>query len=190
MRKSFLLICHLVITICFSQNTIISKKQFTLNEIDSICLKNGRSITSEGKINKEIESKSKKSLAKGTFSYSLYLNHFNEENYIGLSNIEKRKYNFDANSELIKAKYHEIIYYSNSYSETIDGEFYYTNDTLNYVKVNVVRSKDKKEIESEKFNIGISELNETKVFKTTFLFDFKYWILNKNEDILKIYKKK
>lgn len=190
MKKPFLLICHFVITICFSQNTIISRKQLSLKEIDSICLKNGRSITSEGKINKEIENKSKKSLSKGTFSYSLYLNHFNEENYAGLSNIEKRKYDFYANSELIKSEYHEIIYYNNSYSETIDGEFYYANDTLNYAKVKVVRSKDKKEIESEKFNIGISELNETKVFKTTFLFDFKYWVLKKNEDILKIYKQK
>ena len=145
MKKLFLLICHFIITICFSQNNSIPKKQFTLKEIDSICLKNGSSITSEGKINKEIENKSKKSLAKRTFSYSLYLNHFNEANYIGLSNIEKRKYNFDANSELIKAKYHEIIYYSSSYSETIDGEFYYVNDTLNYAKVKAVRSKNKKE---------------------------------------------
>jgi len=196
MKNLFLFFVHFVSAICISQNIKTDfNKQFTINEIDSICSLKSPYITSEGKITSKVETiKSKKDVivknGNGGFDYSLYLHDYNEENYNKLSNIEKRKYDFNKYLKLIKAKYREKINYKNSYSEIIKGEFYYSADTLNYVKVKIIRNQNNKKETSDSLNISISELNKIKVIKTVFLFDYKYWIINKNKDILKIYNKK
>lgn len=196
MRKLFLIMFHFTTVICISQNVKIdSNKQFTTNQIDSICEKNGRSIISEGKIDATVENKVKKHKIRilngsGGFSYSLYLNHFNEQQYNTLSNIEKRKYDFDKYSNLIKGKYHQVIHYENSYSENIYGEFYYFETSLFYVKIKIIRTENNKKDISEIFNLSLSELNDSKVLKNIFLMDIKSWINEKNNEIIKIYNQK
>ncbi|KUJ60947.1 hypothetical protein AR687_16220 [Flavobacteriaceae bacterium CRH] len=196
MKNLFLFFVHFVSAICISQNIKTDfNKQFTIHEIDSICSLKGPYITSEGKITSKVETiKSKKGVTvkngNGGFDYSLYLHDFNEENYNKLSNIEQRKYDFNKYLKLIKANYHEKINYQISYSEIINGQFYYSADTLNYVKVKIIRTENKKKETSDSLNISISELNKIKVIKTVFLFDYKYWIINKNKEILKIYNRK
>jgi hypothetical protein len=195
MKNQFLFFVHFVTAICISQNIKIdSDKLFTTNEIDSISSTNGPYITSGGKINSKAETKSKKDRivinGNGDFAYSLYVHDFNDENYNKLSNIEQRKYDFDKHLKLIKANYREKINYKISYSEIINAQFYYLADTLSYVKVKIIRRENKKKETSDSLNISISELNKIKVIKTVFLFDYKYWIINKNKDILKIYNKK
>ncbi|WP_123922086.1 hypothetical protein [Flavobacterium sp. LM4] len=196
MKNLFLFIVHFATMVCFSQNVKIdSIKQFTTNEIDSICKKNGRDIISEGRISTSIESKIKRNQTKilngsGGFSYKLYVNHFNKENYDKLSKIEKRKYDFDKYSDLIKGDYHQAIHYENSYSENIYGEFYYFKTSLFYVKIKVIRTENNKEDISETFNLSLSELNDAKVLKNIFLMDLKGFVNEKNNELIKIYNRK
>ncbi|KFF17091.1 hypothetical protein [Flavobacterium hydatis] len=195
MKNLLLFFVHFATAICISQNIKIdSDKLFTTNEIDSISSTNGPYISSGGKINSKVESKSKKDRTvingNGSFTYSLYTLDFNKVNYNKLSNAEQKKYDSDKYLKLIKANYREKINYKNSNSEIINGQFYYLADTLSYVKVKITRSENKKKETSDSLNISISELNKIKVIKTVFLFDYKYWIINKNKDILKIYNKK
>ena len=196
MRNIFLIIIHFTTIISISQNLKIdSNKQFTINEIDSICTKNGKSFISDGIITLETETEFNKIKTKvlsgnGGFSYNFYLNHFNEEKYNSLSNIEKRKYDFDKYTNLIKGQYHQNIHYLNSYSEDIIGEFYYFETSLFYVKIKIIRTEDNKKDISETFNLSLSELNDTKVLKNIFLMDIKSFVNEKNNEIIKIYNRK
>ncbi|PXY47182.1 hypothetical protein [Flavobacterium hydrophilum] len=185
MKDLFLIIVFFITTICISQNVKVdSVKQFTTNEIDSICKINGKEYISEGKIIPKMGSKSKKNKivknGNGSFSYSFYINHLNKEKYNSLSN---------KNSELIKVCYKEKISYKSSLCEVIDAQFYYSNDSLNYIKLKLIRTENKKDTSGE-FNISISELNETKAIRNDMLFDYKHWIIKKNEEIIKIYNNK
>lgn len=182
-------------TICISQNIKIdtNKREFTIKEIDSICLKNGSAnIVSEGKIERKIENLNKSNvvIGNGGFSNKIYLYHFDEAKYNALTNIEKRKYDFNQYSRLIKGEYHEGVNYKKSYSENIYGEFYYLNDLLFYIKVKIIRTEKNKEEISQIFNFSISELNNSKSIKNIFLFEVKSWIKKRNNEILEIYNKK
>jgi hypothetical protein len=196
MKNLFLVIVYFTTIICVSQNLKIdSNKQFTINQIDSICKKNGRYIISEGKITSTLETKFKKNKIKiingsGGFSYNLFENHFNEENYNALSNIEKRKYDFDKYSNLIKGEYHQAIHYENDYSENIYGEFYYFETLLFYAKIKIIRTENNKKDISETFNFTNSELNNSEKIETLSLLDLKSWVTEKNNEIIKIYNRK
>ncbi len=193
MRNLFLFFAHFVITICISQNLKIdSNKQFTINQIDSISAKNGHGFISDGVIRIETETevdkiKTKFLSARGGYSYSFYLHHFNEENYNLLSNIEKRKYNFEKYSNLIKGQYHESIHYLNSYSDNITGEFYYFDTKLFYVKIKIIRTENNKKDISETYNYSIAELNNLKETQTLSSFELKSWVATKNDQIIKYY---
>lgn len=196
MRNIFLIIIHFTTIISISQNLKIdSNKKFTVNEIDSICAKKGKSFISDGIITLETETESNKIKTKvlsgdGRFSYSFYLNHFNEEKYNLLSNIEKRKYDFDKYTNLIKGQYHQNIHYINSYSEDIIGEFYYFETSLFYVKIKIIRTEDNKKDISEIYNFGILELNNSKEIQTISSFELKSWVNEKNNEIIKYYNQK
>lgn len=196
MKNLFLIFVFCVTGICISQNIQIdSNKQFTINEIDSICAKNGRSVISEGKAQATIEIKQKKQETKilngsGGFSYSLYLHHFNEEEYNTLSKVAQRKYNFDKYTNLIKGNYHQGIHYENAYSENIYGEFYYFKASLFYVKIRIIKSENNKEDISETFSYSLAELENSKEIKSNFPIDIKSWVNEKNNEILKIYNPK
>ena len=196
MRNVFLIIIHFTTIISISQNLKIdSNKKFTINEIDSICAKKGKSFISDGIITLETETESNKIKTKvlsgdGGFSYSFYLNHFNEEKYNLLSNIEKRKYDFDKYTNLIKGQYHQNIHYLNSYSEDIIGEFYYFETSLFYVKIKIIRTEDNKKDISEIYNFGILELNNSKEIQTISSFELKSWVNEKNNEIIKYYNQK
>ncbi|QLC65146.1 hypothetical protein LPB248_02285 [Flavobacterium sp. LPB0248] len=196
MRNLFVFFTYFTLTTCFSQNTKIDSDQlFTTQQIDSICEKNNRSIISEGSTNVILETKTKKekpviSNGRGGFSYQLYLNHFNEENYNALSNAEKRKYNIDKYSNLIKGLYHQSIHFENSYSENIYGEFYYFKTTLFYAKIKIERIEKNKENISEIFNLSIADLNDPRPIKNVFLKDIKKMIEEKNKKIIEIYNNK
>lgn len=196
MKNLFLIFVLCVTGICISQNIQIdSNKQFTINKIDSICAKNGRYVISEGKTQATIEIKQKKQKTKilngsGGFSYSLYLHHFNEEEYNRLSKVAQRKYNFDKYTNLIKGKYHQGIHYENAYSENIYGEFYYFKASLFYIKIRIIKSENNKEDISETFSYSLAELENSKEIKSNFLIDIKSWVNEKNNEILKIYNSK
>jgi uncharacterized protein with NRDE domain len=195
MRNLFFILIHLTAAICISQNTNSdSDKEFTIHEIDSICDKNGRYIISEGKIGATLEIKKKKQKTKilngsGGFSYNLYQHHFNEDNYNALSQIEQRKYKFDKYTNLIKGEYHQVIHYENAYSENIYGEFYYFKKSLFYVKIKIIKSEKNKKDISETFTSSITELDNSKEIKSSFI-DIKKWVKEENDKILKIYNQK
>lgn len=179
---------------CISQNDVLNLKnrEFTIHEIDSICEKNGHGFISDGVIRIETETevdkiKTKFLSARGGYSYSFYLHHFNEDNYNLLSNIEKRRYNFDKYSNLIKGQYHESIHYLNSYSDDITGEFYYFDTKLFYVKIKIIRTEDNKKDISETYNYSIAELNNLKETQTLSSFELKSWVAEKNNQIIKYY---
>jgi hypothetical protein len=195
MKNLFLIFAHFVTAICICQNIKIdSNKQFTVNEIDSICAKKGHGFISDGVIRLETETEIDKIKTKflsgsGGYSYRFYLNHFNEENYNLLSNIEKRKYDFDKYTNLIKGEYHQSIHYLNSYSEVVTGEFYYFETTLFYVKIKIIRTEDNKKDILETYNYSIAELNNSKEMQTI-SFELKSWVNTKNEQIIKYYNQK
>lgn len=196
MKNLFLILVYFTTSICISQNTQSdSDKQFTINEIDSICKKNGRYIISEGKTQATLEIKAKKQKTKilngsGGFSYSLYQHHFNEEKYNSLSKIEQRKYNFDLYTNLIKGQYHQAIHYENAYSDNIYGEFYYYKTSLFYVKIKIIRTENNKVDISETFNYSVTELENSKEIKSSSFIDIKKWVNEQNNEILKIYNRK
>ncbi len=195
MKNSLITLFIFTTTICISQSIKIdsNKRYFTIKEIDSICLKNGSpNIISEGKIESKVENSNKSNvvIGNGGFSNKIYLYHFNEAKYNTLTNIEKRKYDFDQYSSLIKGEYHEGINYRNSYSENIYGEFYYLNDLLFFIKIKIIRTEKNKEDISQIFNFSVSELNDSKSIKNIFLFEVKSWVKKRNDEILKIYNKK
>jgi hypothetical protein len=191
MRKLFLIFVFTT-TFCFSQNK--ENIEFSTKQIDSICERNGSYGNSDGKIELPIETKKRKKVItkNGTGGYSIttYLHHYNENKYNELSKIEKRKYDFEKYSSLIKGNYHQVIHYHNSYSENINGEFYYFNNLLTYVKIKIIRNEKNKEDQFQTFNYSISELNNSKSIKNVFLFEVKSWVKEKNNEILEFYKLK
>jgi hypothetical protein len=191
MRKLFLILAFAT-TFCFSQNK--ENIEFTTKQIDSICELNGSYGNSDGRIELTIETKKRKKVIvkNGTGGYSIttYLYNFNQQEYYSLSKTEKQKYDFEKYSSLIKGNYHQVIHYGNSYSENINGEFYYFNSKLNYVKIKIIRTENNKEDQFQIFNYTISELNDSKSIKNVFLFEVKSWVKEKNNEILEFYKLK
>ena len=179
MNKIFILI--LFSTFSFGQNKILSIK-----EIDSICLKKGKYAISEGTTKVQ---QNNKNIGSGGFSISFYINHYNEENYNNLSREEKRHYDIEKNSELIKGEFSSGNVYNNGDIEKYKGHFYYYDSKLFFVKVNVLK-KEKGIEQLEEFNLTENDIKEGKPFKNSLLFDVQSWVKEKNIEILQFYYKK
>lgn len=188
MKNLFLFVIYFTTAICASQNVKFDpNKQFTTNEIDSICLKNGSYGNSDSSI--EVKNKRKKTIGYGGSSITTYCCNLDQEIINNLSISEKKKYDFEKNSILIKANFHQTIHYKNSYSETIFVEYYYYNNEIFYVKIDITRKENKKET-TINYNLDKSELDNGKEIKNIFLIDIKKIIVEKNNEILEFYNQK
>lgn len=164
---------------CFSQNEILTTQQ-----IDNICLKKGTYGNADGKI--EIK-ENDKIIGSGGSSTSFYINHYNEENFNNLSREEKKYYNIEKNSELIKGRYHEGKVFTNGNIERLDAHFYYYDTKLFFVKIKIFVKYNNKE-ETQEFHLTEDDLREGKPIKNLLLFDAQSWVQKKNIEILKFYK--
>nr|WP_315153751.1 hypothetical protein [uncultured Flavobacterium sp.] len=185
MKNLRLIIFFFVATACISQNVKIdSNRQFTIREIDSLCLRNGSYGNSDSSI--EVTNKRKKIIGRGGSSISTYIHHLDEEIINNLSISEKKKYDFEKNSILIKADYHQTINYINSYSETIFTEYYYYQNEVVNLKIEIIRKENGKET-TINYNLNKLELDDDKEIKNIFLIDLKKLIKEKNNTILEFY---
>lgn len=176
-------------TLCFSQN-----KVYTTVQIDSIAQVNGRyfigdgTVTSEKKINTKVTNmkdefvSEKDEVVKGRGSSTTkgYLNYYNQEYYNKLTNNEKKKYNREKDSELVKADFFQIIYYENKSWEEINADFYYRDRALFFA-----RFKYNTESGSMAFELTGAEIQNAEPIKNEFQLDIKAWITEKNNEILK-----
>ena len=169
-------------TVCLSQG-----KAFTTTQINSIVQLNEHYGVADGKT--VIKNRHGKIIGSGGFSIQTYLNYFNQDYYTSLTNLEKRKYNREKDSELIKGTYFYNVTYTDGGFQTVESEFYYRNKILLYVKINVIqRNKFEKE-KTQQFELSVDQINEGKPIKNVLLFDAQSWTYQKNIDILEFYNK-
>ena len=179
MKRYYILLLFSVF--CFSQNKVL-----TIKEIDSICSIKGTYGNADGVI--EVK-QNNKIIGSGGSSTSFYINHYNEENYNNLSREEKKYYNIEKNSELIKGRYSEGVVFNNGNIERFEGHFYYYDKKLFFVKIKVLKKENDKE-QSQEFYITEDELSEGKPIKNILLFDAQAWTRKNNLEILKFYNHK
>jgi hypothetical protein len=177
--KKFILLLILISQNLFSQN-----EPLLITEIDSICNINGKSAISEGII--EVKNKNQKNIGTGGFSIKTFLKYTDNEIFNKLSKEEKKKYNREKHSELIKGYHHQGIHYKDSYTENIHSQFYYQNNNLFYFKIRIIRTEKNKADEIQNFEYSIKELEESKSIKNVFLFDVPSWVREKNKEILQL----
>jgi len=183
MKKVLFFFITLITTcLAFSQDKVLSVK-----EIDSICDSYGRYGVADGII--KIENKKKEKIGAGRYSLTTYLNYYNQEHYNSLSREEKKRYNREKDSELIKGIYFQSIAYS-SYTENIFSEFYYFNNEFFFVKIKVEQIDKNGKTQVENFNLTYQDYTESKSIKNPLLFEVQSWIRKKNFEILKFYNKK
>lgn len=171
-----------LLLILFSQNLFSQNEYKLINEIDSICNINGKNTISDGVI--EVKNKKKKIIGSGGFSIETFLKYSDEEIFNKLSKEEKKKYNREKYSELIKGYHHQVISYKHSYTENIYSQFYYQNNELFYFKIKIIRTEKNKTGETQNFEYSMKELEESKSIKNVFLFDVQSWVREKNKEIL------
>jgi hypothetical protein len=87
---------------------------------------------------------------------------------------------------LIKADYHQTINYKNSYLETIFTEYYYYQNEVFYLKIEITLKENGKETIIN-YNFNKLELDDDKEIKNIFLIDLKKLIKEKNNTILEFY---
>jgi hypothetical protein len=162
---------------CFSQDNKLS-----ISEIDSICSANGEYGIADGKI--KIENEKNEVIGFGGSSIKTYLNYFNQEYYNKLSREEKKRYNKEKDSEIIRADYSEGISYKNSNQENIFAQFYYHKDQLFYLKLKI-----KKNDTVLYFSLNQIEIENEKEIKNELGLELKKWIIEKNLEILNFHNK-
>jgi len=162
----------LFVNFCFSQN-----ERLSISKIDSICEANGTYGTTESdiKVSNEI-------IGSGGSSTKTYLNYYNQEYYNSLSREEKKRYNKEKDSELIKANFSQNILYYNNIQESIFGEFYYYKNQLFYLKLKITKNDI-----VYNYILNESELESEKEIKNELGLELKKWINEKNLEILKFY---
>jgi hypothetical protein len=176
-----LLVCSFLFTsFCFSQN-----KEYSVTQIDSIVRLNGSYGTADGTT--VLKNKHGKLIGSGGFSIEAYLNYFNQAYYDSLTNLEKRKYNRQKDSELIKGSYIYHVNYKAGGFQTIVSEFYYRNKLLLFAKVNVTQKNKSGREETQEFELTSDQINEGKPIKNVLLFDVQSWIHEKNSIVLQFY---
>lgn len=177
------MLSFLITISCYSQS-----KEFTIKEIDSICSLKKASSHSYGVI--EIHNDKNKVIGSGGTGIATYSYNFDQEKINNLSSKEIKTYDLEKNIVLIKADYHQAIYYKNSYTENVYSEFYYQNNALFNIRIKVIRTEKNKKEHTELFEYTIEELNEAKSIKNILLFDVQAWVRDKNKEILDFYNKK
>lgn len=161
-------------------------EEFKLTQkFDSISAVNGRYGIKEGKI--ETKNRKGRILGRGGFSYQIFVNYTDDEFYANLSKNEKQKYS--RKSELIKGYFHQVIHNTNSFTENIYSDFYYQNNELIYVKIKIIRSENEKkdQIQSFSYNLKRDNIENEKYLKNEFLFEYRSFIREKNNEILNFY---
>ena len=172
----------LIATICNAQN-----KEYSISKIDSICNLNNAYGHLDSRI--KITNNRNKIIGKGGYSISTYLNYFNDENYNKLSDQEKRKYNHEKDSELVKATCYQTIEYLNKSIETRSCEFYYFDKKLFNLKLEVSRQNKNQNKEVLKYSLNQIEIESGKPIKNIFLLELQKWVSEKNIEILKFHEK-
>jgi hypothetical protein len=176
--------------VCFSQG-----KVYSVVQIDSIAKVNGRWLLAEGTINSEKSTTSTKKQkngnvvkGKGGFSIKTYVNYYNQEYYDNLTRDEKKRYNREKDSELVKAIYNQVLFYDDKSGEKIFAEFYYHDTTLFYVKVKYTLISESSKEESQVFELNADDIADPKPVKNVLWFDVKSWVNKKNTEILEHHK--
>ena len=159
----------------FSQN-----ERLSITEIDSICDKNGIYGRMKGAIN--VKNENNEIIGSGGTSIKTYLNYYNQEYYNNLNREEKKRYNKEKDSELIKANFSQNILYYNNIQESIIGEFYYYKNQLFYLKLKITKNDI-----VYYYILNESELESEKEIKNELGLELKKWINEKNLEILKFY---
>lgn len=163
------------VNFCYSQNVKLS-----ISKIDSICTANGRYVIADAKI--KVENEKNEIIGSGGSSTKTYLNYYNQEYYNNLTREEKKRYNKEKDSELIKANFSQNILYYNNIQESIFGEFYYYKNQLFYLKLKITKNDI-----FYNYILNESELESEKEIKNELGLELKKWINEKNLEILKFY---
>lgn len=164
-------------------------------QIDSIAEANGRYmigdgvVTSEKKVNTKVTNKNGELVAdkdeiikgRGDSTTKTYLNYYNQEYYEKLTKKEKKTYNREKDSELVKADFSEVINYENKTWTKITANFYYHNNTLFFARV-----KYATEIGMHDFELTSAQIQNPDPVENKFQFDIKAWITEKNNEILNL----
>jgi NADPH-dependent 7-cyano-7-deazaguanine reductase QueF-like protein len=165
----------LFINFCFSQN-----EKLSIEKIDSICNANGTYGRMKGDIN--VINENNEIIGSGGTSIKTYLNYYNQEYYNNLTREEKKRYNKEKDSELIKADFNQNILYSNNNQESIFAEFYYYKNQLFYLKIRVNKNDN-----IYTFTLNQSEFESKNEIKNELGLDLKKWGTEKNIEILKFH---
>jgi hypothetical protein len=165
----------LFVNFCFSQN-----EKLSITKIDSICNANETYGRMKGDIN--VKNEKNEIIGSGESSIKTYLNYYNQEYYNNLTREEKKKYNKEKDSELIKANFSQNILFYNNIQESIFGEFYYYKNQLFYLKLKITKNDI-----VYNYILNESELESEKEIKNELGLELKKWINEKNLEILKFY---
>ncbi|WP_276979753.1 hypothetical protein, partial [Flavobacterium filum] len=132
----------------------------------------------------KINNEKKKLIGSGRFSIKTYLNYYNQEYYNNLSREEKKRYNREKDSELIRADYNENISYDDNKPESIFAQFYYYKNQLFCLKLKI--SKNEKVLN---FLLNQSEIESEKKIKNELGLELNNWIIEKSREILEFHNK-
>ena len=173
MKKIF---CFLLfINFCFSQGNELS-----ISEIDSICTLNGRYGIADAKI--KVMNEKNEEIGFGGSSTKTYLNYYNQEYYKNLSREDKKRYNREKDSELIRADFNENISYNNNNQESKFAQFYYYKNQLFYLKLKILKN----DVVSY-YMLNWSEIESKEETENQLSLELKKWIVEKNLEILKFH---
>ena len=169
MKKIFFLL--LVTTFSFSQN-----KTFTMEQIDSICLKSKEYIEQKFELEREYNMvSSKKTKRKVKIKSAGFLNIYRLHlNNTKIDSMMLKSYNYKIlEPEIIKATYEYDIVYNKNRIENAFIEFYYNDNKIDYIRVQNNYYKGN-------YNVIIKNLNSNtfKQYNNYFSFceSFKYWV--------------
>jgi hypothetical protein len=184
MRKLFFLF-FLISFNCFSQK--ISKLDFTISEIDSLCKKEsciiihdfGGEIKAEKLIKKNTETEIK-IIGSGYGGIKPHSYQAVALNYEKLTPEEKRRNDKVKYCQLIRADYNSVINYEDGTYHKVKAEFYYSQNELFYIKYKELDFDNKIE-NTTYYDFFLTEL-EKELNENQYL---KKWIKDTNEEIVK-----
>ena len=163
------------VNFCYSQN-----EKLSISKIDSICNANGTYGRMKGDIN--VKNEKNEIIGFGESSIKTYLNYYNQEYYNNLTREEKKRYNKEKDSELIKANFSQNILYYNNNQENIFAEFYYHKNKLFYLKLRITKDDI-----VYNYTLNESDIESEKEIKNELGLELKKWIIEKNLKILKFH---
>ena len=168
------LVVLLVLIAAYTGNAQTSKPGgFTLSQIDSIALKNGRSGIAEGIITSEksVIREDKKLVIQGE----------------GQSSVAIYLYKTPAFSRLIKGEYHRNVRYEDKSAEEVYAQFYYNEKQLYFIRLTEIINNGK-ESTTRSHDIDVTKMETLKNSDFLFTPNIQKWIAQHDAEILKLSK--